>query len=135
MNTVDLTWEAPFHNGGKITHYAYSYMEIGTGRWEEGTVFEDLDPGQLTATAQRLKSGRTYVFRMTAINKVGQGKWSSASEEIRCPTKMEYVMISHKRKVERDAKEKIERQREKERKAKEKADKKASTEGDDNGVL
>jgi WD40 repeat protein len=121
MNTVDLTWEAPFHNGGRITQYAYSHMEIGTGRWEEGVIFDELDPGQMTATAERLSSGKTYVFRMTAINKVGQGKWSSASEEIRCPTKMEYVMISHKRKVERDAKEKLERQQEKERKAKEKA--------------
>jgi WD40 repeat protein len=116
MNSIDLTWEVPFHNGSKITCFAYCTMDVAVGEFDTPQVFEDLDPGVNRGTVSGLRPGKTYVFRIAAINGVGQGKWSDPTTPIKCPTKMEYTIIAHKRKIARDAKDKEERMKEKERK-------------------
>eukprot|EP00944_MAST-04C_sp_MAST-4C-sp1_P010678 g10678.t1 len=104
-NSIDLAWEVPFHNGAKIITYGYACMDVDQGYFNEPVVFEELERGATKATVTGLTAGRTYAFRIAAINKVGQGKWSPVSEQLRCPTKTEYVLIAHKRKQEREARE------------------------------
>ena len=106
-NSIDLEWEVPFHNGAKIITYGYAYMDVDEGFFKEPKVFEELEPGATRATVEDLSAGKTYVFRIAAVNKVGQGKWSSTSEQLRCPTKTEYVLIAHKRKQEKEARERM----------------------------
>eukprot|EP00944_MAST-04C_sp_MAST-4C-sp1_P007102 g7102.t1 len=103
--TIDLAWEVPFHNGANIITYGYACMDVDQGYFNEPVVFEELERGATKATVTGLTAGRTYAFRIAAINKVGQGKWSPVSEQLRCPTKTEYVLIAHKRKQEREARE------------------------------
>ncbi|KAF3825617.1 hypothetical protein GH733_005599 [Mirounga leonina] len=79
-SSLVMLWKAPVYSGsGPITGYFVDYKEEDSGEWS--TVNE-------AATANRylkvcgLHQGRTYVFRVRAVNASGVGRPSDTSERV-----------------------------------------------------
>ena len=74
--TVTLTWTEPLSNGGEdITSYEYEKSEA-PGNWQG---FPNLS---LTQTVSGLRNGQSYTFRVRAVNDVGDGDPSMASDPV-----------------------------------------------------
>lgn len=77
VDHIEIQWESPRDDGGNpITHYDVERKDVKTGRWikvntspVKGTSFCD----------ERVQKGRTYEYRVTAVNKAGPGKPSDSS--------------------------------------------------------
>ena len=75
--TATLTWTAPLSNGGEgITSYEYEKSD-DAGNWHE---FPNLS---LTQTVSGLRNGQEYTFRVRAVNEIGKGEPSMASDPVR----------------------------------------------------
>lgn len=79
-SSVDLSWTAPPNNGGApITNYIIEYKEATANLWNTFN--------KPISTANSLKitgltNGIGYVFRVSAVNNVGAGNYSSQSSTI-----------------------------------------------------
>ena len=74
---VTLNWTEPFDGGSPILRYEYRYQESGGGTWTDvevvrggGSARQETIPG--------LTNGTTYLFRLWAVNELGDGARSSA---------------------------------------------------------
>lgn len=68
-----LTWTAPANNGFAITNYIVE-VDSGSGY----SVIADGTGIGLTYTHTGLTNGTSYTYRVSAVNSVGQSRWSSA---------------------------------------------------------
>ncbi|KAM3957310.1 projectin protein bent isoform 8-T9 [Aphomia sociella] len=77
---VDLKWDKPANDGGApITAYIVEKKDRDTGKWVKAAEV----PGNKTeARVPDLIEGKTYQFRVKAVNKAGPGKPSAASENL-----------------------------------------------------
>jgi hypothetical protein len=77
---VDLTWTAPGDTGGLLlTDYAIQYSSNSGGSW---TTFSDGTSTNTYATVTGLTNGTSYIFRVAAVNSIGQGNYSTASSAV-----------------------------------------------------
>ena len=77
--SVDLDWFAPVENGGKpILNYIVEYSTNNGATWTATVDVVDPNPGE---TVTGLTNGENYVFRVRAVNEVGQGQWSEPSAQ------------------------------------------------------
>src|SRR5690606_6216392 len=78
VGQVALDWQAPVsHGGSPITDYMIQYSVDGSGSW---TTFNDGISASTTAVVSGLTNGVAYRFRIAAVNNVGTGAYSPASE-------------------------------------------------------
>ena len=81
--TLLVTWKAPADNGAAITSYDVAHC-VSTadcsldGDWTSPTSITG-DPVPTTATISALNNGTTYRVRVRAVNRVGDGPWSSSA--------------------------------------------------------
>ena len=76
---VSLAWNAPVNNGGAlITGYRIAYATSSNGPWTNWT---HSGTGR-TAVVTGLTNGTGYVFRIRAINSVGNSNWSVISRQV-----------------------------------------------------
>jgi predicted phage tail protein len=74
-----LSWTAPSFNGGaEISDYAIQFSTNGT-TW---TTFADGASNAVSTTVTGLTNGTSYTFRVAAINRVGQGAYSTVSAPV-----------------------------------------------------
>jgi hypothetical protein len=73
---VALSWQAPVTGGGGITDYVIDYSLDGGTNW---TRYADAVSPSTTVVVTGLTNGTTYVFRVAAVNAVGQGSFSAVS--------------------------------------------------------
>jgi len=77
---VDLTWNAPVSNGGSaITDYAVQYSSDDGSSWN---TFSDGTSSSTSATVTGLSGATTYVFRVAAVNVIGQGPYTAKSSPV-----------------------------------------------------
>lgn len=70
---VSLTWTPPFNNGSIITDYIIQYSSNNGVSW---ITFNDGTGANSSATVTPLVNGRSYIFRVAAVNSVGIGPYS-----------------------------------------------------------
>ena len=73
--SITVRWTAPSSNGGSaITGYEIEYRSGTSGSWTDGP-----DPGAnaTSRTISGLTPNTSYQFRIRAINRIGNGTWSS----------------------------------------------------------
>ena len=73
-NSAVVTWEAAKSNGSKVLRYKIEASD-GQHRFVDGDT--------LKVKVKFLKPGKTYKFRVLAINKAGDGPWSTWSKAVR----------------------------------------------------
>ncbi len=76
---VVLAWAAPADGGASISDYVVQSSSNGGTIW---TTFADGTSASTGATVTGLTNGTAYVFRVAAVNSVGQGLYSAASASI-----------------------------------------------------
>jgi hypothetical protein len=72
---VNLSWDGPAEPGGDITDYVIEYRTVsgtGSGSW---TVFTRPASAATSAIVTGLVNGREYLFRVAAVNSLGQGAY------------------------------------------------------------
>jgi outer membrane protein OmpA-like peptidoglycan-associated protein len=75
--TATVSWTAPTSNGGAaITDYAIEYSSDSGATW---SAFAHTASTATSATVTGLVNGKTYVFRIKAVNSVGQSAAASSS--------------------------------------------------------
>ena len=75
--TATVSWTAPTSNGGAaITDYAIEYSSDNGATW---SAFVHTASTATSATVTGLVNGKTYVFRIKAVNSVGQSVAASSS--------------------------------------------------------
>jgi predicted phage tail protein len=77
--TAEVEWQAPESDGGaEITHYVLEMRESGD-KWKT----KDECVKDKKFTISQLKEGVSYEFRVSAVNKAGQGPTSASSPSIK----------------------------------------------------
>jgi hypothetical protein len=74
--TASVSWTAPAANGSALTDYFIQFSSNGGSSW---TTFTDGVSTATSVTVTGLTNGTAYVFRVAAVNSVGNGSYSSAS--------------------------------------------------------
>jgi titin len=87
INSVDLTWEVPSDDGGSsITSYSVQYSSDNGSSWSLSNdpvyLFADDVSTTRNGTVTNLSSSNSYVFRVAAVNSVGSGSYSLASNSV-----------------------------------------------------
>ncbi len=76
--TVSLSWSPPSDNGGsEITKYVIERREASKRAWQ--TVGDTIE---LLYEVTSLQEGQTYLFRVAAVNDVGQGEFAELSQAV-----------------------------------------------------
>jgi hypothetical protein len=87
---VSLSWTAPtVLSVTPITDYVVQFSSNSGSTW---TTFSDGTSTTASATVSGLTNSTAYVFRVAAVNGVGQGAWSSATSEV-TPSALVYRAI------------------------------------------
>lgn len=82
-NRVDLTWLPPAHDGGSpVTNYVIECKERFKSEWVKCHETED-DKCQGSVT-EVIQEGKTYEFRVRAVNRAGPGEPSQPSGQVTC---------------------------------------------------
>ena len=77
-NRIDIKWHPPAKNGGSpIQKYVIEKKEKGSPHW---TTAGESPAGTTTFSAQGLKEGVEYEFRVVAVNEAGPSQPSEASD-------------------------------------------------------
>jgi titin len=77
---VSLSWAAPAASGAAaVTDYKIEFSSNGGTTW---TPFADAVSMATSAVVTGLANGAAYVFRVAAVNSVGQSEWSAASATV-----------------------------------------------------
>lgn len=87
---VELTWTAPT-GGSTPTDYIIQHSSDGGASW---TTFSDGVSTATTATVTGLTNGTGYIFRIIAVNALGQGPAGSASGTI-TPAALDVSLLLH----------------------------------------
>jgi hypothetical protein len=77
--TASLSWTAPDSNGSPITDYFVQFSSNGGASW---TTFTDGISTLTSTTITGLTNGTAYVFRVAAVNLVGNSTYSPASNSV-----------------------------------------------------
>jgi hypothetical protein len=78
---VSLRWTAPASNGGAaITNYVIQHSSDNGKSW---TTVNRAASTATTATVTGLVNGRSYIFRVAAVNRIGRGGFSTNSSSVR----------------------------------------------------
>lgn len=73
-----LQWRPPADDGGSaITHYVVEKMDTSRGTWQEAGTATDCQ-----AKVTRLTPGKNYLFRVKAVNMIGESKPLESDKEI-----------------------------------------------------
>ncbi len=96
---MDLKWEAPKDDGGApITGYVVECKERFSNSWVRCAVNETPElTGKVTDV---IKEGKTYEFRVCAVNKAGVGKPSEPTKPVSsvvllsCVAKINHYVLS-----------------------------------------
>jgi hypothetical protein len=76
---VNLSWDGPAEPGGDITDYVIEYRTVsgtGSGSW---TVVTRPTSAATSAIVTGLVNGREYLFRVAAVNSLGQGAYGTTT--------------------------------------------------------
>ena len=105
---MDIEWKFPAWDGGSPVRFFKLRREVnGTNVWKDERKAEAGDgdseieiPTQLTLTDIRdgLQKGKKYRYQVAAVTDAGVSPWSEPSNVLKCPTKMEFIVIAHERK-------------------------------------
>ncbi|NBX29036.1 fibronectin type III domain-containing protein, partial [bacterium] len=71
---VSLSWSSPADNGSPVSGHAVEYSSNGGATWTRISV-----GSSPTTTVTGLTNGTGYLFRVAAVNEIGQGQFSAAS--------------------------------------------------------
>ena len=75
---ITISWSPPESDGGSpVTGYIIEKKETSSKRWTKAV--KD-SVSETTLTVKDLIEGKEYEFRVAAVNKAGQGPFSSPSE-------------------------------------------------------
>ncbi|KAJ8389678.1 hypothetical protein AAFF_G00115540 [Aldrovandia affinis] len=77
--TVDLSWVRPFDGNSPLLHYTVELSE-NNSPWK--TYLPKVDPVLTGAVVRGLTPARTYQFRVCAVNQVGKGQYSTATNRL-----------------------------------------------------
>ncbi len=80
VGQLTATWSAPAANGSAITSYELQ-RRLSTGSWGTPADVTIVDPATSPTVVSSLTPNLTYVFRVRAVNAVGNGAWSSDMSE------------------------------------------------------
>ncbi len=79
---MDLKWQPPASDGGApITSYVVECKERFSNSWEKCAVSDKPDE-LLAKVTDVIKEGKTYEFRVSAVNKAGVGKPSEPTKPV-----------------------------------------------------
>jgi len=85
-NSATVSWNVPNNNGSDIINYTIQYSSDSGNSWSLSNDPIYLFAGDVSttrnATVTNLSSSNSYVFRVAAINSVGSGSYSSASNSV-----------------------------------------------------
>lgn len=87
---VDLTWSAA-SGTPTPTDYVVQYSSNGGTSW---TTFSDGVSTSTSATVTGLTNGTAYIFRVQAVNALGEGPYSSASASV-TPASLDVALLLH----------------------------------------
>ncbi len=76
VDQLTATWSTPAANGEAITSYELQ-RRLSTGSWSTPGDITTVDPATSPTVVSSLTANQTYVFRVRAVNAVGNGAWSS----------------------------------------------------------
>ncbi|XP_064171799.1 protein sidekick-1 [Anguilla rostrata] len=76
---VDLSWVRPFDGNSPLLHYIVELSE-NNSPWK--TYLPKVDPVLTGAVVRGLTPARTYQFRVCAVNQVGKGQYSAATNRL-----------------------------------------------------
>lgn len=80
-DSVTLTWSAPNDDGGSpVKKYIIEAKDGRTGEW---AVVADVPSKVSQKTIQDLEEGVNYMFRISAVNDIGQGRPTNLDKSIR----------------------------------------------------
>lgn len=79
-SSVTLTWTAPNNNGSPITDYKIEYYSTNGSFWTE---FSDSVSSSTSRTITGLTNGTLYIFKVYAINSIGDSNPSEFSNVVR----------------------------------------------------
>lgn len=84
VNTIEVRWQEPNDGGSNITHYS---VEWDQGRGNDQFYYLGETEGYTTYQvglhdSAAFEGGDSYIFRVMAINDVGESLWSQESEVI-----------------------------------------------------
>ena len=106
--SMDIEWKHPDWDGGApVVHFKLRRDVNSTGVWKDERRVEAGDgeseseiPTKLTLTDVRdgLVKGKKYRYQVAAVTEAGMSPWSDPSKVLKCPTKMEFIVIAHDRK-------------------------------------
>ena len=86
INSVDLIWNVPNNNGSNIINYSVQYSSDSGSTWISSNdplyLFADDVSTTRNLTVTNLNSSNSYIFRISAINSIGSGNYSSYSNSI-----------------------------------------------------
>lgn len=74
---ASVSWTAPTAPAVAISDYAVQFSSNSGSTW---TTFSDGTSTSTSATVTGLTNGTAYTFRVAAVNGIGQGPWSTASD-------------------------------------------------------
>ena len=77
-DTMMLQWEKPKSDGNtEITHYIVEMQTNNKSDWIQANFVQNVS--KESAVITELQEGKTYIFRIAAVNKVGQGSFGYSS--------------------------------------------------------
>ena len=81
-NSMTITWDEPRDDGNSpITNYIVEMRAVGDRTWKVANLGEKTTRPGLTVTG--LREGVQYEFRVSAVNKVGQGPASEVTSSVK----------------------------------------------------
>jgi WD40 repeat protein len=103
-----IQWkEPPWDGGAEITTYRLRRDLNKDNNWGNERVVKAGDGESevelplkicLTDTRDRIQKGKRYRYQIAAVTSAGVSPWSEASNEMKIPTKMEFIVIANDRK-------------------------------------
>ncbi|XP_039630055.1 protein sidekick-1 isoform X2 [Polypterus senegalus] len=80
--TVELSWVRPFDGNSPLLYYIVELSE-NNSPWK--VYLPKVEPDKAGATVRGLTPARTYQFRVSAVNQVGRGQYSSETNRLMLP--------------------------------------------------